>query len=234
MRILNTGLLALGLALSLGPNAVAADRKEAKDVDLSSLTNETQHTSYANGVHLAWWIPAEYWEASFARDATVSESARNELLGALRHYSMIAVVQAEVGALGNFAYYERDAVNKGMKLEFLDGKNWTRVAPLEQVPEELSVLLKVLGPILSSAMGALGQNLHFFVLDDRKNGGRLISPYEPGGLRITLTDNKGATLEPMLIEFPLDSLYVPRRCPNGKPAHVSWLVCPWDGSKLPK
>jgi hypothetical protein len=106
--------------------------------------------------------------------------------------------------------------------------------PLAEVPQKLVPLLKVLGPILSSAMGPMGQNMNFFVLDDHKKGGRLISPYEPGMLRITLTDNKGVKLEPLLIEFPLDSLYVPRRCPNGKPAHVSWMVCPWDGSKLPQ
>jgi hypothetical protein len=34
------------------------------------------------------------------------------------------------------------------------------------------------------------------------------------------------------LELPLDSLFVPRLCPNGKPAHVSWDYCPWSGKKL--
>jgi hypothetical protein len=37
----------------------------------------------------------------------------------------------------------------------------------------------------------------------------------------------------MKIEMPIDALFVQRMCPNGKPAHVSWVVCPWDGGKLP-
>jgi len=225
--------LALVLAMSACAVAGAFERKQPKDVDVSAMTSETQRTSYAGGVHLAWWIPPEYWEASLSRDGNVTDAARKQVLDTLRGYSMIAVVQAEVGALGNFTFYERDAVIKGMKLEFSNGKDWTAIAPLSEVPERLAPLLKVLGPILSSAMGPMGQNMNFFVLDDQKKGGRLISPYEAGALRISLSDNKGNRLDPFLIEFPLDSLYVPRRCPNGKPAHVSWVVCPWDGSKLP-
>jgi hypothetical protein len=233
VKFLNT-FLALGLALPLCANAGAFEKKQPKDVDISAMTNETQRTSYAGGVHLAWWIPPEYWEASLSRDANVTDAARKQVLDTLRGYSMLAVVQAEVGALGNFTFYERDAVIKGLKLELSDGKDWASLVPLAEVPQKLAPLLKVLGPILSSAMGPMGQNMNFFVLDDQKKGGRLISPYEPGMLRITLSDNKGVKLEPLLIEFPLDSLYVPRRCPNGKPAHVSWMVCPWDGSKLPE
>jgi len=233
VKFLNT-FLALGLALPLCANAGAFEKKQPKDVDISAMTNETQRTSYAGGVHLAWWIPPEYWEASLSRDANVTDAARKQVLDTLRGYSMLAVVQAEVGALGNFTFYERDAVIKGLKLELSDGKDWASLVPLGEVPQKLAPLLKVLGPILSSAMGPMGQNMNFFVLDDQKKGGRLISPYEPGMLRITLSDNKGVKLEPLLIEFPLDSLYVPRRCPNGKPAHVSWMVCPWDGSKLPQ
>ena len=225
---------ALVLAISCCAVAGAFEKKQPKDVDVSAMTNETQRTSYAGGVHLAWWIPPEYWEASLSRDGNVTDAARKQVLDTLGGYSMIAVVQAEVGALGNFTFYERDAVIKGLKLELSDGKDWASLVPLAEVPQKLAPLLKVLGPILSSAMGPMGQNMNFFVLDDQKKGGRLISPYEPGMLRITLSDNKGVKLEPLLIEFPLDSLYVPRRCPNGKPAHVSWMVCPWDGSKLPQ
>jgi hypothetical protein len=225
--------LALVLAMSCCAVAGAFEKKQPKDVDVSAMTNETQRTSYAGGVHLAWWIPPEYWEASLSRDGNVTDAARKQVLDTLRGYSMIAVVQAEVGALGNFTFYERDTIVKGMKLELSDGKAWTAIAPLPEVPEALAPLLKVLGPILSSAMGPLGQNMNFFVLDDRKQGGRLISPFESGALRVSLSDKQGTRLEPFLIEFPLDSLYVPRRCPNGKPAHVSWVVCPWDGSKLP-
>ena len=74
----------------------------------------------------------------------------------------------------------------------------------------------------------------FFVLSDTDQGDRLLSPYGNSTLLVTLTNKKGEVLEPIRFEMPLDSLFVPRMCPNGKPAHVSWVVCPWDGSKLEK
>jgi hypothetical protein len=82
-------------------------------------------------------------------------------------------------------------------------------------------------------MGRLGENLNFFVYEDQNKDGRVISPYSPGALKVTLAHKDGAALDPFVFELPLDSLYVPRHCPNGKPAHVSWVVCPWDGTKLP-
>jgi hypothetical protein len=36
----------------------------------------------------------------------------------------------------------------------------------------------------------------------------------------------------VVLETPLNSLFVPRTCPNGKPAHVSWKFCPWGGERL--
>jgi hypothetical protein len=34
------------------------------------------------------------------------------------------------------------------------------------------------------------------------------------------------------VGMPLDSLFKPRFCPNGKKAHISWEFCPWSGKKL--
>jgi hypothetical protein len=232
VRISNV-LALLAAALPLCAAAGAIEKKQVKDIDLAALTTETQRTAYEGGVHLAWWIPAEYWDATLARDARVTDKDRAEFMQTLRGYSLLAVVQAEASATGAFTFYPRDVISKGLKLELAAGNSWTAAAPLPDVPAELAPLLAALSPILAQAMGPLGKNMNFYVLDDRKKEGRLISPYDPGALRITLADKNGAVLEPMLIEFPLDSLYVPRRCPNGKPAHVSWVVCPWDGAKLP-
>ena len=68
-----------------------------------------------------------------------------------------------------------------------------------------------------------------YLADDGK---RILDPYQPGGLQVDLKRKNNQPLQAK-IEFPLNSLYVPRRCPNGKPAHVSWKFCPWTGAKLP-
>jgi len=224
---------ALVFALVYAIDAHAAEQKAMQDVDISALTNETQKATNSDGVHLAWWIPPEFWAASMAHEKDMSEKARKQMLDVLNRYSMLAVVQADVGTVGNFSYYDRATVTKGLKLELMTARQTTALKPVEKVPDELDPLLKVMTPLLESAMGRLGENLNFFVFEDQAKGGRVLSPYAQGALRVTLARKDGSALDPFVFELPLDSLYVPRHCPNGKPAHVSWVVCPWDGTKLP-
>lgn len=231
MKHVTRFFLACGLVLALDVQAV--EPKALKDVDVSALTNETQKSTNADGVHLAWWIPPEFWAASMEREQDMPAKTKKQMLDILNRYSMIAVVQAEVGPLGNFDYYDRNTVTKGLKVELENGKDTSTLKPVDKVPADLDPLLKVMTPLLESAMGRLGQNLNFFVFEDKKKGGRVISPYDPGTLRVTLARKDGAAMDPFIFELPLDSLYVARKCPNGKPAHISWVVCPWDGTKLP-
>jgi len=227
-------LLMLGILLSPCADAAPKEKKPLKDVAIPALTDETQRISYSGGVHIAWWMPPEFWEATLARDSNVTDAEREGVMEILRKHSMLAVVQGEVGTQGDISFYSREAITKGLKIELSDTRTWTELAPVKKVPDDLARMLDVFGPMLSAAIGSMGENLNFFVLEDQKKGKRLISPYEPGALRISLKNDKGEEVEPFLIELPLDSLYVPRLCPNGKPAHISWVVCPWDGSKLPQ
>jgi hypothetical protein len=95
-------------------------------------------------------------------------------------------------------------------------------------------MIKMMSPMLEASLGKMGKNLQFFVLDDEVGGKRLISPYDNSALRVSLTSKSGAAISPLVLEMPVDALFVPRTCPNGKPAHISWVVCPWDGTKLPE
>lgn len=232
MRLMPCLLLALGTTFSLSAGAI--DQKELKDVDVSEMTRETQKTIHTEGVHLVWWIPPEYWAASIQGDQSMAAEQRKALMDIMEKYSMLAIVQAEVTPFGSFSFYDRETTIKGLKIEVSDGKSSKTIKPLEKVPDELALLLKVLSPILEAALGNMGKNLNFFVLSDRVKGDRLISPYGHSTLTVTLTSKQGTPLGPANFEMPMDSLFVPRKCPNGKPAHVSWVVCPWDGTQLPQ
>ena len=84
-----------------------------------------------------------------------------------------------------------------------------------------------------TAMGNLGENMHFFVLPDVDSAGaRLVSPHEFGTVEVKLGGRDSSSPVQLSVELPLDALFVPRVCPNGKPAHVTWTHCPWGGSKL--
>ena len=81
-------------------------------------------------------------------------------------------------------------------------------------------------------MGNLGSNMHFFVLNDElESSPRLIDPYLKGHISIQLERRDEVQLDAR-IEMPLNSLFIPRKCPNGMDAHVSWKFCPWTGKPL--
>jgi hypothetical protein len=229
-----TSVLFLAASVALPVAAHAVEPKQMKDVNAAALTAETQKMSTVDGIHLAWWIPPEFWEASVSQREDVPASSREAIVKTMRGYSMLAITQGESSPFGNITFYDRESILKGTKIEVHSGKGWNTIAPTEKVPDDLQQLIKVMSPMLESSLGKLGQNLQFFVLDDEVKGARLMSPYGHSSLRVTLTDKRGTAVTPFMFEMPLDALYVPRMCPNGKPAHVSWSVCPWDGTKLPE
>ena len=225
-------LLALAM-ISLASFAHAIDRKEITDIDLNALTVEGQvMTGGASDLALVWWIPAEFWEVSMRQDSMVPDEQVNQVMSVLKNYSVLAVVQANVSPFGSFQFFEKDQILKGMNVEFVgpDG-SVEAISHTEPSDPDLRIMLDQMRPILAQAMGSLGQNFYFFPLPDvDDDGNRLLSPYDKGTIRVKLLNADAVhTAE---LELPLDSLFVPRVCPNGKPAHVSWDYCPWSGKKL--
>ena len=186
-----------------------------------------------NEIDLVWWIPTEFWEATMRQNPDVPDFQVDQIIGVLRNHSVLAVVQADISPFGAFSFFEKDTVMDGLKVQVRreNGKLET-ISHTEPSDPDLRILLDQMRPILAAAMGSLGQNFFFFPLPDMNNDGkRIISPYEKGELIVSL--QRGKMTSQLSIELPLDSLFVPRICPNGKPAHVSWAYCPWNGEKLP-
>ena len=59
----------------------------------------------------------------------------------------------------------------------------------------------------------------------------MVDPYLQGLISVQIAKRNG-DLMTADIEMPLNSLFVPRKCPNGKDAHISWKYCPWSGKLL--
>ena len=215
---------------------MAAEKKPLKDVDIDALSTDTQVTPQgagANHVALAWWIPKEFWESISSRDATTSESDKKAMLDAMSSISLLAVVQADITAFGAFKFYSKEEIEKNLLISFsdADGKR-QRLSPMQTIDPDLEVVLGVFKPILGGAMGNLGNNMHFYVLTDKsKSSLRLLDPYRKGQINIQLS-RRDEVLMNASIEMPLNSLFFPRKCPNGKDAHISWKYCPWTGKRL--
>lgn len=227
-------LIGIIVALLIAGAADAMDKKDLMTVDTGALAKECQVSISGDGIHLVWWIPIEFWEANLRQREGVAEKTVDEIITTLRPYSMFAVVQGDVSPLGAFSFYEKDKIEKGLKITRtgLDGQA-VDLALLKSIPQDLKLMYQQLKPVLAGAMGNLGMNFYFFTISDRvEENERVLSPYEKGTITVSLKNSADEPVGPFVIETPLDALFVPRICPNGKEAHVSWQYCPWSGTKL--
>jgi hypothetical protein len=224
-----------GISLLLNSIAGAQERKPMAAIDTDGLTGDTQISAPCGSDHmnLIWAIPVEFWKAAFASDPSMTPAQSAEIIGALEEYVIIGIVQADIGDAGQFDFYSEDEVRGALNMSFTDADGKAReIVPTNQVGLEAQQLLAALKPMLSAAMGNMGQNLHFIVInDDAGESGRTWDPYAPGVLAVDLKTRAGKALEGRM-EGPINALFVPRKCSNGKDAHVTWKFCPWTGEEL--
>ena len=103
--------------------AFALERKASIDVNVLDLTAETQaHSDAQGGMDMVWWIPIEFWAAAFGQDASMTELLRDEMLAALRPYSILAVVQANFSSFGAPKFLERDQIRDGLIIQYRYGE----------------------------------------------------------------------------------------------------------------
>ena len=197
--------------------------KEAYLVDLNS-----------DLMGIAWWIPWEYWKAVFSQHNQAPPKVIELIESQLRPVFILVVIQADVSPQTNFNFFSEETVRRGLKVAYVnrDGKA-INLKLVEKSNDTLNLIKQSIRPVLSEVGGKIGDNFWLFVYGDVDSSGkRIVSPYEPGELRVTLGDRQGIQRSQLKVEFPLNSLFVPRLCPNRKPAHVSWKYCPWDGTRL--
>ncbi len=233
MKYLTTGLLSV-LCL-VGP-LFAATPKPIEEVDTDALTQELQYAASADRFVLVWWIPHEFWSAVLHQAGIVDDEVRDDMLGTLESYSMLAVVEADISDFGHFDFYDKQTILKHLRVTYKEGDDEQReLKPMSDVPEDVKLLQQQMAPVLTNAMGAMGANFYFFTFNTTtKDGQRLLSPYSESTLDVHTTDRLGGRPEVGRFRFPLDSLHIPRKCPNGEDAHISWKFCPWTGQKLPE
>ena len=229
-------LLVLSIIILVITLATDAQRKHIKDVDIDEFTGDTQVSPKGAGDdHLAliWWIPNEFWESVLARDMTTSEADKRSMLDAMSGVSLLAVVQADITSFGAFKFYSKHEIDEEMIIYYTDaGAKQQRLWQVQTINPDLEIVLEILKPLLGAAMGNMGNSMHFYVLNDKsRSSARLLDPYQKGVISFQLTKRNNDIMTAD-IEMPLNSLFIPRKCPNGKNAHVSWNYCPWTGTRL--
>ncbi len=224
------------ILIFMSSSLFAADKRSLSDVSINEITADTQMQPDNSGdKHLTfvWWVPFEYWASVFTRDKNMPENVKNEMLAVLKEYTVLAIVQADVSNLGAFNFYSKKEVLKNLEVSYEQPKSLPlKIIPTENISGDMEIIVSTITPILKAAMGNLGSNLNFFVYSDkRKDNSRLIDPYSDGDLVVKLKKSDGENIS-VNFKTPLNSLFIPRICPNGEKAHVSWNYCPWSGKKI--
>lgn len=230
----STALIIVFLVCML--NAFAQKRMSVNDINTDKLTEETQISfSDVGDDHLAvvWWIPNEFWESLLAKDSEVDNQEVEDILKVMQGVSLLAVIQADIGPYGAFHFYSKQHVEENLSVSVtMNGGDEINVPVIHQISPDLVIMLMIFKPILAGAMGNMGENMHFFVLKDVEEAySRLINPYKEGEIIFNLLKRNKEKITDA-IEIPLNSLFIPRICPNGRKAHVTWNYCPWTGEKL--
>jgi hypothetical protein len=229
-------LLISCIAVLVVNSAFALDKKPIGEVDTDALTIDLQAELMGTGddhLALVWWIPREFWDATVTQDSTFGEAEKELVLNLFSSVSLLCVAQADIAEMGVCNFYSKEEIKNTMVVTYSDDAGEKSRLPLmETIDPTLELMLSMLTPVFAGAMGNLGSNLHFYVLDDiSQSSRRVLDPYLEGFITVTLSKRNGDQMNAVL-ETPLNSLYIPRKCPNGKDAHVSWKYCPWTGVKL--
>ncbi len=233
MKWLLSAVLTAGFVLSLA----ALEKKPLEKINLEELTEETLLDASRSKDHIAfvWYIPTEYWSAVISQNQEMGQQEKKRAMLTMQTLTTIAVVQGDVSPAGPITYYEGVFLRENLRFLRVDAEGKEHELQLLKTPSgEVKQLLEAIAPALNASIGTLGNHLQFFVFNDLEvTGNRTLDPYLSGKLIVELKRKNGRGLE-VELNFPLNSLYIPRPCPNGKPAHVSWKFCPWTGTKLPE
>jgi len=224
-KIICIGLIAVALLLSSGMKfAFTADGQ----VDINTLIQETQKRSDKPGeMTFIWWIPEEYWKASFAQNPNMTAAQIEDFVKVFRPYTVIAAVDGTMGTYGSVTYKTEAEIRSTIKL--VDGQGNAYV-PLneEEISADTKSFLAAMKPMLANALGPIGQNMYFFIFPAQdKSGQGITDAKKEGAFLVKLGDRE------FRWKLPLGSLLPPKICPTCKEKiNGSYKYCPWDGTKL--
>lgn len=221
----HTGWWMAGLAaIALG----AAPAARAAAVDLQALTQETQQMSQKpDAMTMVWWIPEEFWAASFAQTPGMSATQADEFIRTVRPYTMVVVVDGTMGTFGGVTYRSEDYVRANTRLVDSHGASYAPMTEAE-IDADTRNMLMMIKPIFVNMLGPMGQNMHFLLFPSADAEGRPIARAAgEGSFSVRLGATKFAW------RLPIDAVLPAKTCADcDRACKGSWSFCPWCGTQL--
>jgi hypothetical protein len=221
----------LRLAVLAACTAVLGAAPASKgDIDVEALLKETQHMSQADrGMTLAWWLPEEFWSASFARNPSITTSQAEEFLNVVRPHTMVLVIDGAIGVFGGITYKSEDSIRAITRLLDSQGKSYAPRTEAE-VDADTRNLLQMMKPIIANMLGPMGENTHFLLFPGKSDDGAQIANAKGKGHFKVIVGEKEFKWR-----LPLDALLPAWVCSACKEeCKGSWSFCPWCGTQVAK
>jgi hypothetical protein len=149
----------------------AQDRK----VDINALVQETQKMSDKSGeMTLIWWIPEEFWRASFEQDPNMTAAQTEEFIKVLRPYMLIVAVDGNIGTFGGVTYKSETTIRGSIQVIDSQGTHY-RPLSNENIDANTKNFLAMMKPVFVNMLGPIGQNMHFLLFPARNTMGQSIA-----------------------------------------------------------
>jgi hypothetical protein len=199
-------------------------------VDMQEVIRDTQkfkNSASGKVFQVVWWVPTDYWQAAVGPNPDFSPALKDELVDAVRPYTIVAVVEGRVGALGAVTFTREEEIRSNTTLV---DRNGTRHKPLTdpQVDVQLRAVLAAMQPMFAEAMGTLGKSMFFLVFPgEDKHGKPIAEAKKKGSFAIQLKDSE------FLWRLPLGA-FMPKKICDGcsEVCSGAWSFCPWCGTSL--
>lgn len=215
------------LCLFLIVSSTAAKAQQERYVpNLTQLIEQSQLTSEdIDKMSLIWWIPKEFWFPALTDDPSFSAIEIAEFEAIFKNYTVILAVDGVIGRFGNVAYSSAEEISAN--IEIYDDKS-NRYTPLKEkaIPNNLKDIFGVWKPMFASMLGAMGENINFYVFQNNYNS----EVMDASGSDQYVIKMMG---EEYKFRLPLGVLFPPKTCGKcGDEFMGTYKYCPYDRNKL--
>ncbi len=219
------------VAVSLLCGWMSAGLAQESKIDFVALTQETQKIWQNPGditdLTLIWWIPNEFWEASFTQIPPY-EDVEAEIEDAVKIWGKYTVIAVLDGKIGSNGFSPRPDANIRANIRMRDSQG-TVYLPLNE--DKVSARAKKSASSLKSGWADLGPMMgsviFFFFPARNEKGQRIADAKKEGIFSVELGEKK------VKWRLPLSSLVPPKICPDcQEKLSGAYKFCPWCGIKL--
>ena len=199
----------------------------AQDIDSIKLTQETQQLRQdQNQIDMVWWIPNEFWEASFKANPVITPEQQEEFIKVVDQYSIFCVMEGTIGAFGGITGTPKEELQAKVSLK-VSGTKLSLLDDSELSPDAQN-FLQMMKPMLAGMLGQMGQSMEFIVFKgNNKDGAKHLNPKSKGSFTLILGEKE------FKWRLPLASLLPPKFDPDTSDEFPgNYIYNPFTGKKL--